>query len=66
MAAHSRCSAWAFLLFTIGFVGYYAQGQLSIVNLTGMVQALLAGRGLGFVLFDPMSMVLPFLPPSAC
>lgn len=61
LTANGRAFAmfrWTFLLFTIGFVGYYAQGQLSIVNLTGMVQSLLAGRGLGFLLFDPMSTIV--------
>ncbi len=47
-----------FLLFTIAFVGYYAQGQLSIVNLTGVMQAVLAGRDLAFLLYDPMTVLL--------
>ncbi|MES2900632.1 MAG: 4Fe-4S binding protein [Pseudomonadota bacterium] len=47
-----------FLVFTIGFIGYYAQGQLSIVNVTGLVQALLAGRSLEFFLYDPMTVLL--------
>lgn len=47
-----------FLLFTIGFIGYYAQGQLSIVNITGLIQALAAGRSLEFFMFDPMTVVL--------
>ena len=47
-----------FLLFTVGFIGYYAQGQLSIVNLTGALQALMAGRGLAFMLYDPMTVLL--------
>jgi transcriptional regulator of nitric oxide reductase len=53
--------AWfrrSYLLFTVLFIGYYAQGQLSIVNLTGVLQALLAGRSLEFLLFDPMTVVL--------
>ncbi|MGK5071228.1 4Fe-4S binding protein [Janthinobacterium sp. RT4P48] len=57
----SRQFLWfrrVFLLFTIGFIGYYAQGQLSIVNLTGAIQAAMAGRGLGFFLFDPMTVIL--------
>lgn len=49
---------WAYLAYTVGFVGYYAQGQLSIVNITGALQALLAGRGLTFMLFDPMTVAL--------
>jgi NosR/NirI family transcriptional regulator, nitrous oxide reductase regulator len=47
-----------FLLFTVAFIGYYAQGQLSIVNLTSLAQAALAGRSLEFFLFDPMTVVL--------
>jgi len=53
--------AWfrsAYLLFTVLFIGYYAQGQLSIVNLTGALQALLAGRSLEFLLFDPMTVTI--------
>jgi len=49
---------WAYLGFTVGFIGYYAQGQLSIVNITGALQALLAGRSLAFLLFDPMTVTL--------
>ena len=53
--------AWfrrGYLLFTIVFIGYIAQGQLSIVNLTGVLQALRAGRSLAFLMFDPISVVL--------
>ena len=48
----------AYLLFTLVFIGWYAQGQLSIVNITAVVQALMAGRGLGFMLYDPMTVLL--------
>ncbi|MTV41797.1 4Fe-4S binding protein [Duganella radicis] len=48
----------SYLAFTVGFIGYYAQGQLSIVNITGALQALLARRSLTFMLFDPMTVVL--------
>ena len=47
-----------YLLFTLGFIGWYAQGQLSVVNITALVQALVAGRGLGFFLYDPMTVIL--------
>ncbi|MFM9902064.1 MAG: 4Fe-4S binding protein [Polaromonas sp.] len=47
-----------YLMFTLGFIGWYAQGQLSIVNITALLQALLAGRGLGFFMYDPMTVVL--------
>jgi transcriptional regulator of nitric oxide reductase len=48
----------AYLIFTACFIGYYAQGQLSIVNVTGMIQALMAQRSLEFLLFDPMTVGL--------
>ncbi|QCP14414.1 4Fe-4S binding protein [Pseudoduganella umbonata] len=61
LARNARRLAWVrrgWLLFTIGFIGYHAQAQLSIVNVTGVLQALREGRGLGFLLFDPMSLAL--------
>jgi transcriptional regulator of nitric oxide reductase len=61
LARKGRAFAWArriWLLFTIGFIGYVAQAQLSIVNITGVLQALREGRGLGFLLYDPMSLAL--------
>ena len=61
LVANGKRFAWfrrAFLLFTIGFIGYFAQGQLSIVNITGVLQALLARRSLEFLMFDPMTVVL--------
>lgn len=61
LAADGRRFRWfraAYLLFTIGFIGYYAQAQLSIVNITGVTQALAAGRGLSFLLYDPMTVTL--------
>jgi transcriptional regulator of nitric oxide reductase len=47
-----------YLVFTLVFIGWYAQGQLSIVNVTALVQAAVGGRGLGFFLYDPMTVVL--------
>ncbi|WP_369792134.1 4Fe-4S binding protein [Herminiimonas sp. CN] len=47
-----------YLLFTLFFIGWYAQGQLSIVNFTSVLQALIAGRSLGFFLYDPMTVTL--------
>jgi len=49
-----------FLLFTLVFIGWYAQGQLSIVQITGALKALKAGQGLGSFLFDPVSLLLIF------
>jgi NosR/NirI family nitrous oxide reductase transcriptional regulator len=47
-----------FLLFTLVFVGWIAQGQLTIVSLTSMIEALVGGRALDFLLADPMAVVL--------
>lgn len=47
-----------YLLFTLVFIGWYAQGQLSIVNITGILQAWLAGRSLEFFLYDPMTVII--------
>lgn len=61
LTSASRRFVWlrrSYLLFTVGFIGYSAQGQLSIVNITGVIQALMARRSLEFLLFDPMSVIL--------
>jgi len=47
-----------FLVFTLGFVGWHAQGQLSIVQITGAVKSLVARQGLGNFLYDPVSLLL--------
>ena len=48
----------AYLVFTLGFVGWWAQGQLSILSLTSAIEAAAAGRGLGFLLADPVAVLL--------
>jgi len=61
ISANGRRFHWfrgAYLLFTIGFIGYYAQAQLSIVNLAGVIQALASGRSLAFLLHDPLTVAL--------
>lgn len=58
---HPKRMAWfrtGYLLFTLCFIGWYAQGQLSIVNLTALVQAIMAGRSLDFFMYDPMTVSL--------
>eukprot|EP01034_Spumella_vulgaris_P031317 gene31317-38690_t len=49
---------FVYLLFTLGYVGYWAQAQLSIVNLSGVAQALAAGRSLQYLLFDPATLMV--------
>jgi transcriptional regulator of nitric oxide reductase/ferredoxin len=47
-----------YLLFTLCFIGWYAQGQLSVVNFTAVIQSVLARRSLAFFLYDPMTVLL--------
>lgn len=47
-----------FLAFTLGYIGWYAQGQLSIVQVTGAIKSLSAGAGLSSFLYDPVSLML--------
>jgi transcriptional regulator of nitric oxide reductase len=59
-ASQSRLNRFrtGYLLFTLFFIGWYAQGQLSIVNFTAVIQALVARRSLAFFLYDPMTVLL--------
>lgn len=47
-----------FLAFTLLYLGWHAQGQLSIVHLTGAIKSLAAGAGLASFLYDPVSLLL--------
>lgn len=47
-----------FLAFTLIYLGWHAQGQLSIVQITGAIKALSAGQGLASFLYDPVSLLL--------
>jgi transcriptional regulator of nitric oxide reductase len=61
LVQHPQRMAWfrrGYLMFTLCFIGWFAQGQLSIVNLTAVVQAAVAGQSLGFFMYDPMTVVL--------
>ncbi len=48
----------AFLLFTLAYLGWYAQGQLSIVHLTGAVKTLAKGQNLASFLYDPVALLI--------
>ena len=48
----------AFLAVTLGFVGYAAQAQLSIVTVMGLVRAVFRTHDFAFLLYDPPSLVL--------
>ena len=47
-----------YLVFTLVFIGWIAQGQLTVVTLTSLVEALVAGQGLAFLLADPVAVLL--------
>jgi NosR/NirI family nitrous oxide reductase transcriptional regulator len=46
------------LLFTVGFIGWWAQAQLSIVNVVALLQAAVAHRSWTFFLYDPLTTLL--------
>jgi transcriptional regulator of nitric oxide reductase len=48
----------AYLVFTLGFIGWWAQGQLTIVTFTSAIEAARAGTALDFLLADPMAVLL--------
>jgi NosR/NirI family transcriptional regulator, nitrous oxide reductase regulator len=48
----------AYLVFTLGFIGWVAQGQLTIVTLTSLIEAVATGQGLAFLLADPVTVLL--------
>ena len=48
----------AYLMFTVGFIGWYAQGQLSIINITGAMESLSTGGDLSFLMNDPITVIL--------
>ncbi len=57
-AQRLRAFRVAFLLFTLVYLGWIAQGQLTIVSLTSLIEAWVAGRSTTFLLADPLAVVL--------
>ena len=48
----------AILVFVIGFVGWWGQGQLSIVTPLAVMRAAIDGRSLEFLLYDPFGLMI--------
>lgn len=46
------------LAFVIGFVGWWGQGQLSIVTPLGVIRTAVEGGSFGFLLYDPFSLAI--------
>ncbi len=57
-ARRLRLFRMGFLAFTLIDVGWLAQGQLSIVQVTGLIKSLRGGHGLSNFLYDPVSLML--------
>ncbi len=53
-----RWVRWAFLFYTLGFIGWYAQGQLSVVNIFPIVHSFWEGFSLNAYLIDPITFIL--------
>jgi NosR/NirI family transcriptional regulator, nitrous oxide reductase regulator len=49
---------WGFLFFTLFFIGFYAQGQLSVVNIYTLFLAIWDGFSLNVFLLDPVIFIL--------
>ncbi len=49
---------WGFMLFTLFFIGFYAQGQLSVVNIYTLFLAIWDGFSLDVFLLDPVIFIL--------
>ena len=55
---HLKLLRSMYLVFTVGFIGWYAQGQLTIVNITASLEALAVGGDLSFFMNDPITVIL--------
>ncbi|MDP2547295.1 4Fe-4S binding protein [Oceanobacter sp. 4_MG-2023] len=49
---------WGFLVYTVAYLGFYAQGQLSVVNIYTLLLNLYDGFNLGIFLLDPVIFIL--------
>ena len=61
LTAHAKRLArfrFVYLVFTLGFIGWFAQGQLTIVNITALIEAVRAGESAEFLLNDPFTVIL--------
>lgn len=61
LSAHSNLLyrlRWGVMLFTLGFIGIYAQGQLSVVNIYTLLLQLVKGFDIEVFLLDPVLFVL--------
>lgn len=57
-ARRFRRFRWGFLAFTLFYIGWYAQGQVSIVSITSALNAVKEGGSLDFMMYDPVTLVV--------
>ncbi len=57
-AQHFEYFRWAFLLYTIGFIGYFTQGQLSVTLLFTVAQSIFNTSAMTGLLLDPILCIL--------
>lgn len=48
------------LLITLFFIGWYGQGQLSMVTILGFIKSIINSQSLMFLLYDPFSLIIWF------
>lgn len=53
-----RLMRYGVLAITLGFIGWWSQGQLSILTPIATLSTALAGKSLSFLLYDPFSLVI--------
>ncbi|MDD9911363.1 MAG: 4Fe-4S binding protein [Ahrensia sp.] len=60
LAAHRHYTSIRLVVLAVmtGFVGWWGQGQLSIVTPLGVMRGIWEGRSLAFLLYDPFSLLL--------
>ncbi|MCW8905198.1 4Fe-4S binding protein [Sedimenticola sp.] len=60
LTAPRQLAIWrpVLLLITLFFVGWWEQGQLSIVTLIGLLRAIFQTHNFNFLLYDPISLLL--------
>jgi len=55
---HFTVLRWSFLFFTLFFIGFYSQGQLSVVNIFTLLVEILKGFDIRVFLLDPVIFIL--------
>ena len=55
---HIHLIRWSFLVFTLFFIGFYAQGQLSVINILTLLKAPLTEFDISVFLLDPIIFTL--------